>query len=277
MRGVLGAVPDQRGARGALGESRRVRAGVPDAVRPARGRRGSCRWATGVICSARRTSRGSAPSTDLAHAGVASLKIEGRLKAPEYVAGITRVYRAALDLLTEKAEGKMQNAEGQKAEGAEESAAERYELEMSFSRGLYSGWLHGIDNQRLVHARFGKKRGVFTWERVRRVRARAGVRRSASTREGRRRRGVRRRPARRAGTGRARLHGGGGGRGGDDADVCAQRGLDRPLARAPRRTGVEDQRPGSWTGGCGGRSRTATCRVSSAWWTARFTDTRARR
>ena len=34
---------------------------------------------------------------DLVHAGVRSLKIEGRLKSPEYVASITRVYRQALD------------------------------------------------------------------------------------------------------------------------------------------------------------------------------------
>src|SRR3974390_740145 len=34
---------------------------------------------------------------ELARVGVASLKIEGRLKSPEYVASITRVYRAALD------------------------------------------------------------------------------------------------------------------------------------------------------------------------------------
>ena len=34
---------------------------------------------------------------DMVRAGVASLKIEGRLKAPEYVASITRVYRQALD------------------------------------------------------------------------------------------------------------------------------------------------------------------------------------
>ena len=40
---------------------------------------------------------------------------------------------------------------------------------MSFSRGLHTGWLRGIDNQRLVHARFGKKRGVYLG-RVRRVR-----------------------------------------------------------------------------------------------------------
>jgi putative protease len=32
---------------------------------------------------------------------------------------------------------------------------------MAFSRGLSTGWLSGINNQKLVHARFGKKRGVF--------------------------------------------------------------------------------------------------------------------
>jgi len=41
------------------------------------------------------------------------------------------------------------------------AAETRYNLEMAFSRGLYTGWLGGIDNQRLVHGRFGKKRGVF--------------------------------------------------------------------------------------------------------------------
>src|ERR1700761_3561097 len=36
---------------------------------------------------------------ELVRAGVASLKIEGRLKSPEYVANITRIYREALDEL----------------------------------------------------------------------------------------------------------------------------------------------------------------------------------
>lgn len=36
---------------------------------------------------------------ELIRSGVASLKIEGRLKTPEYVANITRIYRAALDQL----------------------------------------------------------------------------------------------------------------------------------------------------------------------------------
>jgi putative protease len=85
---------------------------------------------------------------EIIRAGVASLKIEGRLKSPEYVASITRVYRNALDKLSE---GLMELA----------TPTNRYDMEMSFSRGLYTGWFGGIDNQKLVHARFGKKRGVF--------------------------------------------------------------------------------------------------------------------
>jgi putative protease len=85
---------------------------------------------------------------ELIRIGVTSFKIEGRLKTPEYVAAVTRAYRKAIDA-----------AES----GVEEMATEedRYELEMAFSRGLSTGWLKGIDNQKLVHARFGKKRGAF--------------------------------------------------------------------------------------------------------------------
>jgi len=88
---------------------------------------------------------------ELARVGVASLKVEGRLKSPEYVANITRIYRDALDRLTSKA------APDSKPSGA----GRLYEMEMAFSRGLYSGWFRGINNQELVHARFGKKRGVY--------------------------------------------------------------------------------------------------------------------
>ncbi len=93
---------------------------------------------------------------DLVRAGVSSLKIEGRLKSPEYVASITRVYRQALDKV-------MADLRGVAAPKFEAQTA-RYELEMSFSRGLYTGWFRGIDNQKLAHARFGTKRGVFLGE-----------------------------------------------------------------------------------------------------------------
>ncbi len=89
---------------------------------------------------------------ELVRSGVASLKIEGRLKSPEYVASITRVYRQALDKIVPP------DAAPPKPIDA---ASARYALEMSFSRGLYTGWFRGIDNQELAHARFGTKRGVF--------------------------------------------------------------------------------------------------------------------
>ncbi len=95
---------------------------------------------------------------ELVRAGVTSLKIEGRLKAPEYVASITKVYRQALDDL------RVANPSARQSE----IVNRKYDLEMSFSRGLYTGWFGGINNQQLVHARFGKKRGVFLGE-VKRV------------------------------------------------------------------------------------------------------------
>ena len=85
-------------------------------------------------------------------AGVASLKIEGRLKSPEYVAAVTSVYRQALDAAWNRRHGGGPTAYDQQKGN--------YALEMTFSRGLSTGWLEGIDNQKLVHARFGKKRGL---------------------------------------------------------------------------------------------------------------------
>jgi U32 family peptidase len=96
---------------------------------------------------------------ELVRAGVSSLKIEGRLKAPEYVASITRVYRQALDKMTSDA----CSVTGPLTPHASRLTS-RYELEMTFSRGLFTGWFSGIDNQKLVHARFGKKRGVYLGE-----------------------------------------------------------------------------------------------------------------
>ncbi len=78
-----------------------------------------------------------------------SFKIEGRLKSPEYVAAVCQVYRKALDAAL---------AHREHTNRAQE---DRYRLEMTFSRGLFTGWMHGVDHQQLVPARFGKKRGPF--------------------------------------------------------------------------------------------------------------------
>jgi len=85
---------------------------------------------------------------DLVARGVLSFKIEGRLKSPEYVAAVTSVYRKALDAAL--------------THDSHPTAPEDwYRLEMTFSRGLYPGWMHGVNHQELVGARFGKKRGAF--------------------------------------------------------------------------------------------------------------------
>jgi len=91
---------------------------------------------------------------ELVRVGVASLKIEGRLKSPEYVASITRTYRQALDRV-------MAELNGESAPPAFDPGPAKYELNMAFSRGLYPGWFNGIHNQELAHGRFGTKRGVF--------------------------------------------------------------------------------------------------------------------
>ncbi|MBN3961582.1 U32 family peptidase [Nostoc sp. NMS8] len=113
---------------------------------------------------------------DLVKSGVTCLKIEGRLKAPEYVANVTRVYRQALDGVMEEIPPSPASKGGDIAPLVKGSWGdlplnqqratdqEYYNLEMAFSRGLYTGWFGGINNQELVHAHFGKKRGVYLGE-----------------------------------------------------------------------------------------------------------------
>jgi U32 family peptidase len=98
---------------------------------------------------------GLAVLPDLIKTGISSLKIEGRLKTPEYVANVTRVYREAID----RARETVRDRHPERL--PDQLAGDYYKLEMAFSRGLHTGWLQGIDNQKLVHARFGKKRGVY--------------------------------------------------------------------------------------------------------------------
>lgn len=80
--------------------------------------------------------------------GIRSFKIEGRLKTPEYVAAVTKVYREAID----------RALAGKPAPATDD---DRYALEMTFSRGLYTGWMHGVNHQELVGAYYGKKRGPY--------------------------------------------------------------------------------------------------------------------
>ncbi|HEY1956131.1 MAG TPA: DUF3656 domain-containing protein [Polyangiaceae bacterium] len=81
----------------------------------------------------------------LAAAGVASLKIEGRLKGPEYVYATTRLYREA-------------------ASGASISPEQRADALQTFSRGSGPGFLRGVDHQRLVDGRTCDHHGLAMGE-----------------------------------------------------------------------------------------------------------------
>ncbi len=84
---------------------------------------------------------------DLIDAGVASLKIEGRLKTPEYVANTVAKYRRVIDDVVGGGAGTL-------------TATERQELELSFSRGLSTGWLAGNDHKQLVPGLRSAKQGL---------------------------------------------------------------------------------------------------------------------
>ena len=75
---------------------------------------------------------------ELADMGVDSLKIEGRLKTPEYVAAAAKSYSSKLL-------------------GKEYDPSE---LSLTYSRGFYSGWLHGVEHQKLVPGDFSSHRGI---------------------------------------------------------------------------------------------------------------------
>jgi len=87
----------------------------------------------------------------LIEAKVCSLKIEGRLKTPEYVANITKHYRQGIDRAMQGLEVKM-------------GENERREMELSFSRGFSPGWLEGCNHKRLVPGESSAKKGVLAGE-----------------------------------------------------------------------------------------------------------------
>ena len=78
--------------------------------------------------------------------GVASFKIEGRLKGGPYVAATASTYRAAIDAAVA-------------GRRFEITPQQQGDLEQVFSRGLGTGFLGGVNHQTLVPGRFPKSRG----------------------------------------------------------------------------------------------------------------------
>lgn len=86
---------------------------------------------------------------ELAEAGVASLKIEGRMKFPEYVAAVTAIYRKYLDQYAEKGSYAV-------------SEEDWYILNQVFNRGSFTtGYLYGNPGKKLLSGTLPKHQGVY--------------------------------------------------------------------------------------------------------------------
>jgi putative protease len=89
----------------------------------------------------------------LVEVGVASLKIEGRMKGPAYVATAVSGYRRWLDAILSGAAGRKD------AQAAAQADLAR--MGLTYSRGFSDGFFAGSDHQDLVEGRFPKHRGLL--------------------------------------------------------------------------------------------------------------------
>ena len=89
---------------------------------------------------------------ELADIGVASLKIEGRLKGPAYVATAVSQYRSAVDPYRAAGEPRFAPAVA--------IPQDRDALDLAYSRGRSAGFLTGADHQTLVEGRSPRHRGL---------------------------------------------------------------------------------------------------------------------
>ena len=107
----------------------------------------------------------SALVPELVRLGISSLKIEGRLKGPDYVGAATTLYRRAIAAAL---------GEDERTDERELDELRRDALQ-AYSRGSGPGFLGGVDHQRLVEGRGCDHRGLFagTLARVQRERGRS--------------------------------------------------------------------------------------------------------
>ena len=104
---------------------------------------------------------------ELREIGVESLKVEGRLKSPEYVAAVSHAYRKALDKLSDGdcarsnviPASEPESTNNQNGLNLGLNAQDLEPLEVLFSRGLNTGWLDGVNHQELVDGSFSNHHG----------------------------------------------------------------------------------------------------------------------
>jgi putative protease len=87
---------------------------------------------------------GADQALQLAEIGVSALKIEGRLKSPEYVAAAVRLYRSLVD------ENKTRDHPGLFSSA-----------QLTFNRDAKAGWLNGVNHNELVDSRVNSHTGMY--------------------------------------------------------------------------------------------------------------------
>ncbi len=85
----------------------------------------------------------------LAEAGISALKIEGRMKRPEYVATVTRIYREALDRYREAPQNYTVNEK------------EIKDLTQIFNRGFTTGYFFGRPGRDMMSYKRPNNRGLY--------------------------------------------------------------------------------------------------------------------
>ena len=149
LRRLFRPMFDKRGAGRALRQSRRMRPGLPHALRfDLRRRARPARRPPLFVKPAGPGRAGSPAGLGPRRRGLA----ENR--RPAQIPRICGQHHAGLPAALDK-------IRAEPAPPRPWPGESRYDLEMAFSRGLHTGWFGGVNNQRLVHARFGKKRGVY--------------------------------------------------------------------------------------------------------------------
>ncbi len=116
----------------------------------------------------------------LCEAGVAALKIEGRMKAPDYVLSVTRAWRRSLDglVMMEACGAHGQHAAGANMAGDGEAGAASgcltlaeplrdeaaHALKRAFNRDFTDGYLHGRSDVRMMSPERSNNRGSLVGE-----------------------------------------------------------------------------------------------------------------
>ncbi len=94
--------------------------------------------------------------SELVDGGVSSLKIEGRMKSPDYVYSVVSVYRAVLDRVLAACD-----ADGVEAERVSATDEEREKLASAFSRGFTTAYLEGERGNDIMSYQRPNNRGQF--------------------------------------------------------------------------------------------------------------------